>query len=154
MCPKTGRLLFGLWLFVNGLLIVTNKFGEKPMETFSRMTSLISTIANISAYRKYADCIYTTMGALYIAAGVHVLHAGRLSSFIAVLLTVFCSMTFDNPLFSDHRKRDKVVMLLAHLVICAIAISICGDKEVSPEPKPKPEKEKKAAKKEEKPDKA
>lgn len=125
MCGRIARFLFGLWLATNGVLTVTRALGDRPMETFVRMTSLTSTIVDISAYRRCADTIYTILGALYIFVGIHCMYVGKLGPLLAILLSMFVSVTFDNPLFSDYRKNEKVVMLFSHLLICTVALAMC-----------------------------
>ena len=55
---------------------------------------------------------------------IHLLHCGRFGRFFVVLLSLFMTLTFDNPLFNDTRKDEKLIMCLAHLLTCITAISL------------------------------
>eukprot|EP01022_Parablepharisma_sp_SALTPOND_P031246 TRINITY_DN790_c0_g1_i3.p1 TRINITY_DN790_c0_g1~~TRINITY_DN790_c0_g1_i3.p1 ORF type:complete len:194 (-),score=10.92 TRINITY_DN790_c0_g1_i3:631-1125(-) len=125
-----GRTAFSLWLFVNGFFMVTNKLQDRPIEIFGRMSNLMSNTVDLSMYRRLAETIYTFIGILYIALSVHTFHSGRLGALFALLLSLVSSLTFDNPLFNDIHKREKLVMVFAHLIICIAGITLgceqCG----------------------------
>ena len=126
MACKLTLGLFGLWLVANGLLIITNKLESKPIATFTRMASLTNTIVDVSGLRKYADLIYRVMGGLYLAVGVGCMHGCNFSLFLSFLLSVISICTFDNPLFSDTSGNEKKFSVLAHIIVCVTALSLCS----------------------------
>ncbi len=126
MACKLALTVFGLWLVVNGLLIITNQLEAKPIATFTRMASLTNTIVDVSGLRKYADSIYRVMGALYLAVGVGCMHGCNFGICLSFLLSLLSIFTFDNPLFSDTAANDKKFSVLAHILICVTAMSLCS----------------------------
>lgn len=125
MTSKIGRFAIGLWLLANGLIMLKGCYEEKPIGVFTRMVNLTRTILDLSSIQRYADTIYTIMGGMYIALGVHMMHGSCFGSCLTVLLSILMALTFDNPLFSDFAGSEKKIMLICHLIVSGMAFSLC-----------------------------
>lgn len=106
-------------------MMITNKYQEKPIEIFGRMSSLMSNSMDLSCCKKYADNIYTIIGISYIAMAIHLLHNGCLGRFMVFLLSVIMMLTFDNPLFNDSYKNEKIIACIMHFITFITAFSLC-----------------------------
>jgi len=129
--------LYGTWLFIFGVLILSHTFYPSPIEIILKATSLLNNALNISKLGPYADCIMLTIGITYIVAAIEIFHKKLCGQLLVLLVSLIMIALFDNPLFTNEKGFGKYVMVVCHLVNIGSAFSLgicCKEKESVKEP--------------------